>query len=132
MSGASRANTDFAPKLAVAATSRGTDHETAEPADDHRFEATLDATGLPDALEEHVLAPIEREVATPTGVAPVAFGPLPALLDAPGLTGPGPTLEQRGAYLGSAATTSGAVGVRRCRSRCLPDAYTYQTTTIAT
>src|SRR3546814_17574972 len=99
MSGASRANTDFAPKLAVAATSRGTDHETAEPADDHRFEATLDATGLPDALDVHVLAPIEREVATPTGVELESIGPLRALVDAPGVTGAGPPLELRGAYL---------------------------------
>src|SRR3546814_9960082 len=99
MSVAYRANTDFATKLAVAATISGTDHETAEPADDHRFEATLDATGLPDALDVHVLAPIEREVATPTGVELESIGPLRALVDAPDVTGAGPTLELRGAYL---------------------------------
>src|SRR3546814_3865966 len=109
MSGASRANTDFAPKLAVAATSRGTDHETAEPADNHRFEATLDATGLPDALDVHVLAPIEREVATPTGVELESIGPLRALVDAPGVTGAGPRSEEHTSELQSLMRISYAV-----------------------
>src|SRR3546814_10922270 len=97
MSVAYRANTDFATKLAVAATISGTDHETAEPADDHRFEATRDATGLPDPLAVPLLATIERGVATPTGVEPQSNGPLPAMLGAPRLPRPGPAPRPRGA-----------------------------------
>lgn len=99
MSVAYRANTGFDTSLTVDAAITGIDHETGDPAPDHRFRAAIGATGLPNALDVNVLSPIEREVATPDGVELESQGPLRALIDAPGVVGAGPTITFAGAYL---------------------------------